>query len=530
MLTNLSNAEGDRPRWSRLSMVRMLWKQKLLIVAVWVVLSGTAVVVVDKLPAVYKAETLILVDSQKIPEKYVSATVNTETQDRLATISQQIMSATRLQKIMDDFGLYREQRARVTQEEIVERMRKDIGIKLEKGWSHNRTGAFRVSYQGGDPALVAEVANRLANLYIEENLRAREVQAEGTSDFIETQLEQAKKALDELEARVSQYKQQHSGELPQQENSLIATLARLQVQLQGNQDAINRIQQDKLMLDNALSMAESSEATLAQVTGSVAEGAPAGVAKTATGAVPKKRSDALREHLELLRARYSEDHPEVKRVAADLAEVREMEERRGAEAALASAEASGGSGEEEATESGTSVASKPAPVSPAVSAGLLRERERIAMLKTRLTLANRQLEAHTNDRQRILQQIASVQSRVERLPVREQEMAGLVRDYEISKLNYKSLLEKKLSAEMATELERRQKSERFTVLDPARVPEKSHSPNRPLLKWLGCALGLVLGLAGGLGREMTKNTILGEWELPPGTLVLGRVPRIGSAS
>jgi len=110
--------------------------------------------------------------------------------------------------------------------------------------------------------------------------------------------------------------------------------------------------------------------------------------------------------------------------------------------------------------------------------------------------------------------------------VREQEMAAVTRDYEMSKANYKSLLDKKLAAGMATDMERKQQGERFTMLDTARVPEKPVSPNRPLLYGVGCALSLVVALAFAVAKEIKNHVVLGEWELPPGVAVLGRVPLI----
>jgi len=150
-----------RPQFSPLSQARMLWKHKLLIGALWVVFGLVSSVVVYYLPITYAAETLILVDSQKIPERYVAPTVGTEVQDRLATIKQQLLSTNRLQKIIDDFGLYREERKSYVQEEIIEKMRKDIETTLERGWTRDRPGAFRIAYHGRDPRVVAEVANRL---------------------------------------------------------------------------------------------------------------------------------------------------------------------------------------------------------------------------------------------------------------------------------------------------------------------------------------------------------------------------------
>jgi len=172
----------------------MLWKRKLLITLLWIAVSLIGFVIVYRLPAIYTAEALILVDSQKIPEKFVSSTVSTDLQDRIATISQQILSNTRLKKVIEDFDLYRDERKKYFEEEILEMMRKDISVKLERGWTNNRPGAFRVGYQGSNPSVVAQVTTRLATLYIDENLKTREVQAEGTSDFIKTQFKRLKRS------------------------------------------------------------------------------------------------------------------------------------------------------------------------------------------------------------------------------------------------------------------------------------------------------------------------------------------------
>src|ERR1035437_515660 len=146
-----------------LSIMRMLWKRKLLVLICWVAVSITIAVVVYELPTEYTAEALILVDAQKIPEKFVTSTVSTDVQDRLATISQQILSSTRLKKIIDDFDLYHVEKKSAVQEEILEMMRKDISIKLERGWVGNRPGAFRIGYQGQDPALAAQGAKPTTN-------------------------------------------------------------------------------------------------------------------------------------------------------------------------------------------------------------------------------------------------------------------------------------------------------------------------------------------------------------------------------
>jgi polysaccharide chain length determinant protein (PEP-CTERM system associated) len=505
--------ENPRSGLPALSVIRMMWKRGFQILLATAVLSAVALAVVYFWPPTYRAETLILVDSQKIPEKFVSATVSAELQDRLATISQTILSNTRLKKIIQNFKLYEKESKTHVEEEILEMMRSDIKITPEKGFIQNRPGAFRVSYEGQNPSLVAEVTNQLGNLFIEENLRAREVQAEGTSDFMKTQLQQAKKGLDEQEAKVSRFKQTYSGELPQQESALAQEMSRLQVQLQGNQDALNRAQQNKISLESALNVAQATEANLKRLIETVKNwNANKSPLSSAVQPAPKKKSEELEEQLANLRVVYRPEHPDVRNLERLLADVkaREKDQPTPTEAAK---EANGHKSEE-------------APDSPETVRALSNERERLANLRANLAIVNRELQVRQEDNQKILDRIGTAQARIQRVPLREQEMMSVTRDYEISKANYQSLLNKIFAADMATDMERNQKSERFTILDPARVPEKPVSPNRPLLGTGGCLLAVALSVAFFLLLEIRKNRLIGEWELPEGVAVLGRVPII----
>src|SRR5262249_44785564 len=150
------------PELSILSLLRACWKRKFLLIGTWLFVGGATMLVVHQLPPIYTSEVLILVDPQKIPERFVSSTVQTDIQDRLATISQQMLSAPRLLSIINDFNLYEKERFTMVQEEIILKMRKEIAVKLERGWTGNKPGAFRIGYEGRDPVVVAQVANRIA--------------------------------------------------------------------------------------------------------------------------------------------------------------------------------------------------------------------------------------------------------------------------------------------------------------------------------------------------------------------------------
>src|SRR3954451_17835279 len=205
-------------RFPVLSVLRMVWKRRWLVLSVWILGTVAGVSIVRLIPPTYRAEAVVLVDSQKIPEAFVSPTVSGDVTDRLALITQNIMTSTRLLDTIKSFDLYRKERSRLTQEELLRKMRDDISINFEKSWTGGRTQAFRLAYQGPDAKVVTAVTNRLANLYVEENVRVRENQAEGTVDFLRRQLHEAKLSLDEQEAKVAKFKQDHNGSLPEQQD------------------------------------------------------------------------------------------------------------------------------------------------------------------------------------------------------------------------------------------------------------------------------------------------------------------------
>ncbi len=474
-----------------------------------------------RLPPIYRAEALILVDPQKIPESFVSSTVNEDVADRLALINQEIMSRTQLLKVIQQFNLYQKERRTLTEEEVVERMNRDISIKVQKNWSGGKMAAFRLSYEGANPVVVTKVANQLAGLYVAENERSRETQATGTVEFLDAKLNDAKKSLDAQETRVSEFKQLHSGELPQQENSILSTLNSLQVQLQGCQDAINRATDEKMNLSAALSAAETSESAMTQSLRPRSKSI--GIVPTEPGVPPKLRSEILETQLRELEVRLTPNHPDVQALQHEIDVAKKHEAQEADEAGKAATRRA-----QDATPATDQLRNGDASVQDltVVTPELLRERERVATLRAQLASISNDITLRTKQREEILSQLASNQARIMKLPLIEQQMAALTRDYQISQQNYKSLLDKKLAASLATDMEHSQKSERFTVVDSARTPEKPVRPKRLLLASAGCLLGLALGLGVALALEFRLGLLMGEWELPPGVVVLGRVPAI----
>jgi polysaccharide chain length determinant protein (PEP-CTERM system associated) len=507
------------PALSPLSMLRMLWKRKFIFCSVWVVISAVTYYAVKRIPAMYKAEAVVLVDSQKIPDRLVSSTIVTDPQDRLAAISVQILTNGQLQKIIQDFNLYPEQRKTRYIEDVLKIMRKDVSVEPQRSWT-GRTYSFKVSYQGPNARVVARVTNRLANLYVQENHEARTSQAEGTSRFIQAQLAEAKQRLDQIEGSLSQYELKHNGQLPKQESSLNATLSRLTVQLEANKDAIYRAQQTKTSLEDSLDVAEMVVRTRAEQQAVAAQAAaaqansPAG-AQSDAAPRPPKRSDELRAQLNEAMLHYSNEHPEVRRLKGLLEKARQEE------AAIPTPASAPGAAKAAAQVK----TAKPAGDSPE----LAEARARVSGIKANLNQIKAEVATREVEQKRILNDIADYQSRVGEMPIREQEMAQLMRDYDTAKANYRSLLDKKISAEMATEMEMGQKAEQFTVAEPAEIPMRPFKPNRRMLYAGGSIFGLALGLLLAFAKELHGATLLGEWELPSGISILGRFPVISIA-
>ena len=249
-------------------------------------------------PNVYRSSTLILVEPQRVPEAYIRSTVTSPINERLRTISQQIMSRTRLEKIIEEFDLYKKARELLTTEEIIEIMREDIDLNVRG------RDSFELFYKGGDPNTVANVANKLASLFIEENLKVREQQAEGTTEFLQSELDRIKKQLESSEEAILVFKQRHFGELPEDMSVNLNFLHRLQRQIQANIENLGSVENRKLLIQRQLAQMKSwSTMTV--------EAEPVGDYSDLSHT---PQLEELKQELQNLRTRYTDKHPEVIRL------------------------------------------------------------------------------------------------------------------------------------------------------------------------------------------------------------------------
>ena len=226
----------------------------------WIVVWGASWI----LPVSYKSGTLILVEQPTMPKDYVTPNVTDDLQDRLQSITQQILSRTRLLLIIDQLNLYSGGRKHMTPEEKVGRMRKDITIELvhgATGATADQITAFNIYYSARDPHVAQQVTGELSKLFINANLEVRQQQSEGTTKFLESQLETARASLAEQEAKIREFKGQHIGELPTQQASNLQILSGLQSQLTSEQDALNTAQQQKVYLQTLINQYKTLQGT-----------------------------------------------------------------------------------------------------------------------------------------------------------------------------------------------------------------------------------------------------------------------------
>jgi polysaccharide chain length determinant protein (PEP-CTERM system associated) len=460
--------------------LRILWHRKWLVLSVFLSVFAMTVGVTYRMPDVFTSSTLILVDPQKVPDSYVKATVSGDVRNRLGTLSQQILSATRLQKIIDSLNLYPIEKKTIAREDVITKMRKDVNVSVVSDFGGSQDlQAFRISYSGREPRLVAQVANELATLFIDENLKAREQQATGTTEFLQSQLQQSRKDLEQQEAKLRDFRMKHIGEMPEQQNADLQILGQVQSQLQLTGEGLARAEQQKSYLQSMMTQTApvvDIDESDPRPTSTAAAG------KTPASSVPAAPSKlaSLRARLTTLQGRYGEGHPEIRKLKQEIADE---------EASLGGA--------------ATITPSEVAVAAPIESAPAVPRPRRAAappvqfvnpVLQSQLKTVEDEIAKHKQEQQRLNKLATRYQAKLEAIPVREQEIAALVRDYEISKAHYSQLLDKQLSAETATQLEIRQKGEKFTVLDPAQPAEKPSSPNRPLINTGGALAGLGLGL------------------------------------
>jgi len=455
----------------------------------WIVLFALGIslciaVVALRLPNEYRAETTILVNPQKVNENYVSTTVSGSIADRLSTIRQEVMSPTQLGQLVRELNLYSDLQGKVSAQGLIARMQNSTTIEvLEAGGQ--RLSTFRIAFADLDPHQAARVANRIASLFIERNLKARQQQFNGTSQFLETELQETKRQLEEKEHLLQDVKSRYVMDLPESKQYHVEATNTLRDQLRSSQEQVNRDRQTMVYLQ---SMAGISAPTIDLDQQSLSSKPPS-----------QARLQKLEAQLKDLQVRYGPNYPDVRKLRNEVNQLRAKAE-----------------------------AEKPETAIPEPQVTTTQHQIHNPVLEAEVNKLDQDIKDQAKVQAALESQIQYHVSKLQQVPVFEQQIAGLMRDYDSLRNHYNQLQEKKLSAQMAGELETHQAGERFEILDAAVPPEHPFGPKRGLMITGGLFFGLLCGIGAAFLVEISDESVRHEREAAQifGKPVLAGIPMI----
>jgi protein tyrosine kinase modulator len=450
-----------------------MFRRNWLLVTVLATVGGLLGVGATKmLPKKYTSQTVVLVEQPTVPGDYVKPVVNADTNQRLATMQQQILSRTRLEPVIRNLSLYTSEINRVPMDDLVERLRKTIEVTPVQPMARTNAqglAGFTIGVTFAEANLAQQICSTVTSMFLDENLRVRQRQAEQTTDFLTNQLDAAKGKLDEQDAKLAAFQRAHLGALPDDQGTNLDVLGGLVTQLDAATQALNRAQQDKTF----------AESTLAREV--------AAWKATLDGHNPQTYEEkvaALETALAALKSKYTDDHPDVVRLKRDLDAAKRM-----------------------AAESSQIRAAVETPAVPVV------EPTQIQALRGQIRQFDQTIRDRTVQQEELQRRIKTYQGRVESSPAIEQEYKALTRDYQSALEFYNTLLKQRDLAQMATDLEHRQQSEQFRILDPASVPERPSFPNPLKFGLGGFAGGFTLGLGLTLLLEIRDTSVRSDKDI-----------------
>jgi polysaccharide chain length determinant protein (PEP-CTERM system associated) len=455
------------------------------------VVTLATVVALYQIPNRYTSEATLLVVPQQVPARYVTPTTETNIADALQAMTQDVLSRARLLELIDEFGLYAKERQRLAPEEVLDLMRKYIDIKpVDPASGRKDINAFKISFVAEKAALAQQVTSKLTSFFIQANLKTREDQATNTTNFLQAQLESAKSKLTVQEEKVRDFKARYLGELPEQLQGNLAIFNGAQTQLQNLENSLDRAQQQRVYLESLISGYQRLAARGVPVKSLV----PGVDNARQPGPLQIAESDLAR--LQAERARLVNidrpSHPDVIAIERQISTE---------QAAIESLRISGNSKAGDAHEPAlTPTSATTAPVEA-------EDDSSITQLKS-------QLEANHLDIENILKSeaqqkavISQYQNRLNLTPVREEQLAGILRDYELSKQDYADLLGKEQQSQLATSLEKQQGGEQFRLVEPPSLPDLPSSPQRIKFSLMGIGAGLFLGLVVAFVTESARPAL-----------------------
>jgi len=498
-------------QYSPIDYAFMAWRWRWVIFVPCILGAYAALVVSSRLPSMYQSEMLIQVVPQRVPDAYVKSTVTMKTVDRLSALSEQIMSRTELERLVKEMNLYPEDTATLPMQDVVERMR--LQIRVDPVRSGNQDAdSFFVRFAYPEPQVAMRVTERLGGLFIDVNARDRGNLAQATNSFLQTQLDESRKLLEEQENKLKQFRERYAGRLPTQLDTNMAALQNAQTRVQASVESIARDRDQKQLLQTTYAELSAQELAPPVATAPPSSGNPTTGSIPIAGLSTKQSLESARTFLTGLELRLKPEHPDIVRTKTTIATLEaKLEEETKAQAAAAAQ-------------------GSVAPPTPLTSQEVAR-RERLQTMKAQIESLDRQIAFKEAEERQIRNSMDNIQRRIEQIPGVESEWIALTRDYATQQQSYQELLSKSQDARLAANLEQRQIGEQFRILDPARTPIKPTGVNRLELNAMGTGIGLALGLGLAALLELRDRTfrqaadIVEVLKLP----VIALVPRVVSA-
>ena len=475
------------------------------IVTVAVVIFAISVIVALVWPPTYRSSATILIEEQEIPQDLVRSTVTSFAAQRIQTISQTVMTRANLMQIIDKYNLYRTRRRYDTTEEILDRMRKDINVEMinadvidpRTGRPTAATIAFSLSFDGEAPAVTQKVASELTTLYLNENLKKREEKASETYDFLSTEADRLRSHIADLEAKLATFKEKNAGRLPELVSLNMQLRERTEGELRDVEGQLRALDDRKFYLEGQLAQINPMN----PVRGDDGQLVPD----------PVTRLKMLRARYISASAKYAPDHPDVVRLRR---EIQALEKETGdvnssSEQAkeLAKLRSELAAAREKYSPDHPDVirltkaveaqeaALKQQPAPEREAAKEKPDNPAYITLQAQLEGIKTQRESLTAEHERLKAKLAEYEKRLQASPEVERNYSMLNRDYQSSVARYQEIKRKQNEAQIGQELEKERKGERFSLIDPAQLPEQPVKPKRPAI----IILGLVLSMVGGVG-------------------------------
>ncbi len=478
-------------------------RRKWLIIIIVLLCTAAAGVYAWQQQEVYRSSTTILVEHQKIPSNFVRPMVTDGVAERVSTITQQVLSRTSLQKVIEELNLFPEAIKKNGYDLVIASLAKSV--KLETQGSRGRLESFTISYTHSDPMTAMKVTAKIASQYIDENLKIREQFVEGASEFLNQELEIARQELDAKEKLLSEFKLKHLGQLPGQLSTNLRSLDRLQNERESIQEQLNSLSTRLDLTQKSIRDYESMAGTMADIP----TFDPTAFGQDAQVADPlAQRLGGLKEELAKMLVEYTDSYPDVislknhiKRLESEMAERGSLSEN--ASDAMTD--------DFLAEELGDG-----APKFDPYLQDLINTQEE---LKT-------QIQTFKDRAKRVIVEMGEYQRNIDATPQHEQELLVLERDYANMRENYQRLHEKQLNSRISENLEKRQKAERFRILDPANLPTIPEGPPRYLIVLAGFVVGCGVGYGSAFALEQWKPTFRRseDAEVSIGLPILATIP------